>query len=81
MPRVSLVPFDKIDPELQKVMASYDEELGGSEFVRVYAHAPEVFKRFIAFYFPLITETRGTIDMRITELARLKVAEKNGCAL
>jgi hypothetical protein len=81
MPRVSLVPFDKVDPELQKVMAEYDEELGGSEFVRVYAHAPEVFKRFIGFYFPLITETRGTIDMRITELARLKVAEKNGCAL
>jgi len=81
MPRVSLVPFDKVDPELQKVMAEYDEELGGSEFVRVYAHAPETFKRFIAFYLPLITETRGTIDMRITELARLKVAEKNGCAL
>ena len=81
MPRVSLVPFDKVDPELQKVMAAYDEELGGSEFVRVYAHAPEVFKRFIGFYFPLIIETRGTIDMRITELARLKVAEKNGCAL
>ena len=81
MPRVSLVPFDKVDPELQKVMAEYDEELGGSEFVRVYAHAPEIFKRFIGFYFPLITETRGTIDMRITELARLKVAEKNGCAL
>ena len=81
MPRVSLVPFDKVDPELQKVMAEYDEELGGSEFVRVYAHDPEVFKRFIGFYFPLITETRGTIDMRITELARLKVAEKNGCAL
>jgi hypothetical protein len=81
MPRVSLVPFDKVDPELQEVMAEYDEELGGSEFVRVFAHAPEVFKRFVRFYFSLITETRGTIDMRITELARLKVAEKNGCAL
>ena len=81
MPRVSLVPFAKVDPELQKVMGEYDEELGGSEFVRVFAHAPETFKRFIGFYFPLITETRGTIDMRITELARLKVAEKNGCAL
>jgi hypothetical protein len=81
MPRVSQVPFDKVDPELQKVMVEYDEELGGSEFVRVFAHAPEVFKRFIDFYFPLITETRGTIDMRLTEIARLKVAEKNGCAL
>ena len=81
MPRVSLVPFERVDPELQEVMAEYDEELGGSEFVRVFAHAPEVFKRFIEFYFPLITETRGSVDMRLTELARLKVAEKNGCAL
>jgi hypothetical protein len=81
MPRVSLVPFESVDPELRKVMVEYDEELGGSEFVRVFAHAPDVFKSFIRFYFPLITETRGTIDMRLTELARLKVAEKNGCAL
>ena len=81
MPRVSLIPFDEVDSELQKVMVEYDEELGGSEFVRVFAHAPDVFKRFIDFYFPLITETRGAIDMRLTEIARLKVAEKNGCAL
>ena len=81
MPRVSLVPFDRVDPELQKVMGEYDQELGGSEFVRVFAHAPDTFKRFISFYFPLISETRGTVDMRLTELARLKVAEKNGCAL
>ena len=76
-----MVPFDKVEPELQKIMSEYDLELGGSEFVRVFAHAPEVFKSFISFYFPLITQTRGSIDMRLTELARLKVAEKNGCAL
>jgi hypothetical protein len=76
-----MVPFEKVDPALHKVMAAYDAELGGSEFVRVFAHAPEVFKSFINFYFPLITETRGNVDMRLTELARLKVAEKNGCAL
>jgi hypothetical protein len=81
MPRVSTLPFEKVDAELQEVMHQYDEELGGSEFVRVFAHAPDVFKRFIEFYFPLITETRGTVDMRITELARLKVAEKNECRL
>jgi hypothetical protein len=81
MPHVSYVPLEKIDPELQSVMRNYDEELGGSDFVRVLAHAPEVFKSFIRFYFPLITETRGTIDMKLTELVRLKVAEINGCHL
>ena len=81
MPHISYLPFAAVDAELQKVMREYDDELGGSEFVQVFAHAPEVFKSFIRFYFPLITETRGTIDMKLTELARLKVAEINGCHL
>ena len=81
MPRVSAIPFEKIDSELQMVMREYDKELGGSEFVQVFAHAPEVFKSFINFYFPLVSETRGSIDMKLTELARMKVAEKNECNL
>ena len=81
MARVSNVPFEKIDSELQAVMREYDKELGGSEFVQVFAHAPEVFKSFINFYFPLVTETRGGVDMKLTELACLKVAEKNECNL
>ena len=79
--RVSALPFTSIDSELQAVMREYDVELGGSEFVQVFAHAPEVFKSFIKFYFPLVSQTRGTIDMKLTELARLKVAEKNACNL
>lgn len=81
MPRVSEVPFEQVDAELQTVMQEYDKELGGSEFVQVFAHAPDVFKSFIKFYFPLVSETRGSVDMRLTELARLKVAEKNECNL
>lgn len=81
MPHVSYLPFEQLDSELQTVMREYDDELGGSQFVQVFAHAPEVFKSFIRFYFPLISETRGTIDMKLTELARLKVAELNDCHL
>jgi hypothetical protein len=81
MPHVPYLPFEAVDGELQAVMREYDDELGGSEFVQVFAHAPDVFKAFIRFYFPLITETRGTIDMKLTELVRLKVAELNGCHL
>jgi len=33
MDRVSKVPFDQVDAELQAVMREYDQELGGSEFV------------------------------------------------
>jgi len=81
MPRISEIPFEQVDTELQAVMREYDKELGGSEFVQVFAHAPEVFKSFINFYFPLVSETRGSIDMRLTELTRMKVAEKNECNL
>ena len=59
----------------------YDDELGGSGFVQVFAHAPEVFKHFIDFYFKLELETRGAVDGVITELARLMVAQKNNCHL
>jgi hypothetical protein len=81
MPRLSELPFEKIDSELHAVMREYDKELGGSEFVQVLAHAPDVFKHFISYYFTLVTTTRGVVDMRLTELARLKVAEKNQCNL
>ena len=81
MARLSALPFDRLSPELQAVMRQYDEELGGSGFVRVLAHDPESFQSFISYYFPLVTETRGRVDMRLTELARLKVAEHNDCHL
>lgn len=81
MARLSEVPFDRIDSELRGVMQEYDKELGGSGFVKVLAHTPEVFKSFMNFYLPLVSGTRGSIDMRITELARLKVAERNDCHL
>ncbi|HVB79935.1 MAG TPA: hypothetical protein VNE82_08300 [Candidatus Binataceae bacterium] len=81
MARLSSIPFEKVDPQLQTVMREYDLELGGSGFVQVLAHAPEVFKAFIDFYFPLVSTTRGSVNMKLTELARLKVAEKNECGL
>ncbi len=81
MARLSSIPFENLDEELREVMRAYDVELGGSGFVRVLAHAPETFKAFIQYYFPLVTETRGRVDMRLTELARLKVAEHNDCHL
>ena len=81
MARLSAVPFDKVPGYLQDVMHAYDEELGGSGFVQVFAHAPEVFRKFIDFYFGLELETRGAVTTRITELARLMVARQNDCSL
>ena len=81
MARVSGVPFEQVPNDLRTIMRQYDDELGGSEFVEVFAHAPDVFKRFVEFYFGLVLESRGAVTMKITEIARLKVAEKNDCFL
>jgi hypothetical protein len=81
MANLNPVPFEKIPDFLQNVMHAYDEELGGSGFVQVFAHAPEVFRKFIDFYFDLELETRGAVDGVITELARLMVARQNNCGL
>ena len=81
MSRLSAVPFEDVPTDLQAIMRQYDEELGGSGFVRVFAHAPEVFRSFINFYFPLEFKTRGAVNTKITELTRMMVAQKNDCHL
>jgi len=81
MARLSNIPFEQLDDDLQKVRHEYDQELGGSDFVGALSHEPDLFKRFIDYYLPLVSETRGKIDMRLTELTRLKVAEHNDCHL
>ena len=49
MLRVSKVPFEKVDPELQKTMQQSDEALGGSEWIQVFAHTPDLYKHFVEF--------------------------------
>ncbi len=77
MPRISAIPFEQVTPELRKIMRTYDKSLGASEFVQTFAHTPDVACAFFNYYLPLMAATRGRIDMRLTELARLKVAEKS----
>ncbi len=81
MARVSAVPFENVAQPLQQIMHAYDDELGGSEFVQIFAHAPEVYQSFIDYYFNLVLEVRGAITGEITEVARLMVARKNDCFL
>jgi hypothetical protein len=78
MAYVSQVPFTQVDSEIQD-MRTYDKVYMGSDFIRAFAHAPEVFKSFVKYYFPLIFETRRSLDMPLTEMVRLKVAERNDC--
>lgn len=81
MAHVSNLPFPEVPEALKGIMQQYDKELGGSEFVQVFAHAPEVYESFVNYYFGLVLEARGAVTMRITELARIMVAHKNDCFL
>jgi hypothetical protein len=81
MARISSVPFKDIPSSLKNVMHAYDDELGGSEFVQVFSHAPGIYKSFVDYYFGLVLETRGSITGELTELVRLMVAKHNDCFL
>jgi len=67
-----LAPRDIADPELRALA-----EASGDEMFSVYAHSPEAFARFLAFYRPL--KYGGRLDFALKELVRLRIAALNGC--
>ena len=79
--RVSKVPFEKVDPDLQKTMQMSDETLGGSEWIQVFAQTPELYKAFVEFYYKHIMVDADGISVKLTELVRHKVAPINQCHL
>ena len=54
MLRVSKVPFEKVDPDLQKTMRQSDEALGGSEWIQVFAHTPDLTSTSSIFTTPIL---------------------------
>ena len=62
-------------------MRASDEALGGSGWIQAFAHAPEIYKPFVKFYYEYIMTERAGISVKLTELVRHMVAEKNQCQL
>lgn len=81
MLRISKVPFEDVDPELQQTMVMSDEALGGSEWIQVFAQTPELYKDFVKFYYTHIVIDYGRISIKLTELVRKKIALINECHL
>jgi alkylhydroperoxidase family enzyme len=81
MLRVSKVPFEQVDPDLQQTMLMSDEALGGSEWIQVFAQTPQMYKDFVAFYYKHIMNDTDGISVKLTELVRHKVAQINECSL
>lgn len=81
MPRLSPVPYEKMDEELRAMAKTYDEAVGGSQWLQYFAHAPDLHKNLSAFYGDFILAERNGITSRTIELVRRKVAEHNECRL
>ena len=49
--RVSKVPVEQIPASLRATMEDVDSAIGGSEWMQVFAHAPEMYGDFVKFYY------------------------------
>ena len=79
--RVSKVPVEQIAPRVRELMGAVDGAIGGSEWMQVFAHSPELYADFSQFYYDhIMTESDG-ITVRLTELVRHRVALLNECYL
>ena len=77
MARITLLGPERLDPELAALVDAGERtplELGST---RIYGHAPELAKGFIAFM-GAVKENR-TLPARLVELVRLRVAFHNQC--
>lgn len=74
------------DPIRPRLPLLSDEELAArgfaptaGEFVRVFGHAADTFRRWSAWYAPIIAD--GAVESRIKEICRMRVAQLNDCAV
>jgi len=77
MPRLDPLPFETLDPEVQKLCRDAEASSGTSASQRTYAHNPAVLKALSAFRAELARV--GSIDPVLREMLRLELATLNAC--
>ncbi len=75
--RIPMLAVEQLDDEVKEMVARWQAEGGDPNFIRTFARLPEAFKRFVAFYSPLVR--KGLIEHRTKELVRLRLAQLNRC--
>lgn len=73
LPHPVLPPKADLDDET----AAIAQRSGQHDFYGQFGHAPEVIHGWMRWYFPMMTA--GRVELRTKELARLRVAARNGC--
>lgn len=75
--RIPMADIEQMDPELKAMMAKWQAEGGDPNFILTFGKLPELFKRFVRFYSPLVRY--GLVEHRTKELVRLRLAQLNRC--
>ncbi len=77
MARIDPVPSSELDPHFRKLVEE-DEAAGRDPALNgVLGHLPELMKSYFEFYYP--AHEQGTLETRVKELARLRIASLNEC--
>jgi alkylhydroperoxidase family enzyme len=77
MARVRLVSLDEMDPALRAAAERWRHLGGDINMFRAFAHMPDLFRRFLEFYGPIVNH--GRVLVRVKELARIRIANLNQC--
>ncbi len=81
MPRVSAMPYSKMDSKLKRIVQNSDEALGGSEWIQYFCHPKNLYKHFVKFYYDYVMIEGDGVSWKLTELVRHMVAVHNQCTL
>jgi len=74
MARIKLLEPSELDSELKaRLNGNHNNDI----VIRAYGHRPDLLKEWLGFYNHLRNE--GIVDVKLKELARLKIAELNDC--
>jgi alkylhydroperoxidase family enzyme len=78
MARIKLVPTEDLPPELKRIAKEAEAHKLNPAIFQAAGNLAETYEAFWAFYGPLKLE--GLLEVRLKELARLKIADLNECA-
>ena len=81
MPRVTPVPYEKMDPDIQEIQDATGKTRVLSEWIQYFCHPAELYKDFVKFYYSRIMTDGNGLSVKLTELVRHTVAVHNACTL
>jgi uncharacterized peroxidase-related enzyme len=75
---IPLVDVEELPPDLRHMVQRWAElEDGDPNFIRTLANSPDMLRRFVPFYSPMVR--KGVIEHRTKELVRINIAFHNQC--